>query len=296
MTWPPPALPRRDSAEEQPRVPTATGEFLIRAFRAGPTWAWATVGEVEAAHSGAADRGIRREGKMIEAVPDTLIHPGDTLAVAGDHDELFPLLNAIGEEVDDPELIAFPLESLPVILTCRATDGKTLAESLRTQGRGVSVTRVTRSGRDMPLTRIRKCTAVIRCIWSARSGTSNGAARRSVTRSGRRRTWTRSTSPGHRAGEALIGIPVLSLGGVSVGLGSAGGILLAGLTFGWLRSRHPMFGRFPVPAMWVFEVLGLHLFLAAVGISSGPAFVTGLTGAAPGCCWRAWPSRWCRTW
>jgi putative transport protein len=34
--------------------------------------------------------------------------------------------------------------------------------------------------------------------------------------------------------------------------------------------------------MWVFEVLGLHLFLAAVGISSGPAFVTGLTERGAG--------------
>ena len=144
----------QDSAQEQTPDATATGEILIRAFRAlGPPWAWATVGEVEAAHSGRVliER-IRRDGKVIDAVPDTLIHAGDTLALAGNHDELFPLLSTIGEEVDDPELIAFPLESLPVILTCRATDGKTLAESLRTQGRGVSVTRVTRSGRDMPLT------------------------------------------------------------------------------------------------------------------------------------------------
>jgi putative transport protein len=81
---------------------------------------------------------------------------------------------------------------------------------------------------------------------------------------------------------ALIGVPVLSLAGVSVGLGAAGGILLAGLVFGWLRSRYPTFGRFPVPAMWVFEVLGLHLFLAAVGISSGPAFISGLTARGAG--------------
>ena len=67
-----------------------------------------------------------------------------------------------------------------------------------------------------------------------------------------------------------------------MGLGSAGGILLAGLAFGWLRSRHPSFGRFAVPAMWVFEVLGLHLFLAAVGISSGPAFVSGLAERGAG--------------
>jgi putative transport protein len=81
---------------------------------------------------------------------------------------------------------------------------------------------------------------------------------------------------------ALIGVPALSLGGVSLGLGAAGGILFAGLAFGWLRSRHPTFGGFPVPAMWVFEVMGLHLFLAAVGISSGPAFVTGLAQRGAG--------------
>ena len=34
--------------------------------------------------------------------------------------------------------------------------------------------------------------------------------------------------------------------------------------------------------MWVFEVLGLHLFLAAVGISSGPAFLTGLANRGTG--------------
>jgi putative transport protein len=81
---------------------------------------------------------------------------------------------------------------------------------------------------------------------------------------------------------AVIGGPALSLGGVSLGLGSAGGVLVAGLAFGWLRSRHPTFGRFPVPAMWVLEVLGLHLFLAAVGISSRPAFVSGLAERGAG--------------
>jgi putative transport protein len=81
---------------------------------------------------------------------------------------------------------------------------------------------------------------------------------------------------------ALAGAPALALGGVSLGLGAAGGILGAGLAFGWLRARHPTFGRFPVPAMWVFEVLGLHLFLAAVGINSGPAFVRGLAERGAG--------------
>jgi hypothetical protein len=47
-------------------------------------------------------------------------------------------------------------------------------------------------------------------------------------------------------------------------------------------ARHPTFGRFPVPAMWLVEVLGQHLFLAAVGIRAEPAFVTGLADRGAG--------------
>lgn len=58
-------------------------------------------------------------------------------------------------------------------------------------------------------------------------------------------------------------------------------MLAAGLVFGWLRARHPTFGRVPPPALWVFEVVGLATFLAAVGLSAGPAFVAGLAARGP---------------
>jgi putative transport protein len=266
-------------AEDETSGTPASGPFLIRAFRVqGPPWVGATVGEVEDAHSGRLliER-IRHQGGLHEADPDTLIAVGSTLAVAGNHDELFPLLKAIGEEVDDPELLAFPMETLPVVVTSKAADGKTLEELLRANGRGVSITRLTRSGREMPLNPGRH---------AHRGDTLHLVGpRRHVEQAARALGYADRPAVdvdvvyvalGMALG-ALIGVPTLSLGGVSVGLGSAGGILLAGLVFGWLRSRHPTFGRFPGPAMWVFEVLGLHLFLAAVGISSGPAFVSGLT-------------------
>jgi putative transport protein len=274
----------RGSGEEAPSETPASGTFLIRAFRAqGPPWAWATVGEVEAAHSGhlLIER-IRHRGRLLEADPGTLIHPGDTLAVAGNHDELFPLLKAIGEEVDDPELLAFPLETLPVVLTCKAADGRTLEELLRARGRGVSITRLTRAGREMPLIAGRHvhCGDTLHLVGPKRhverAVLALGYADRPATD-----VDMVYVTLGIGLG-ALIGVPTLSLGGMSVGLGASGGILLAGLAFGWLRSRHPTFGRFAVPAMWVFEVLGLHLFLAAVGISSGPAFVTGLAERGAG--------------
>jgi putative transport protein len=277
---------RRGSAEgeEESSETLASGPFLIRAFRVqGPPWAGAAVGDVEAAHSGRVliER-VRHQGRLLEADPNTLIHPGDTLAVAGHHDELFPLLKAIGEEVDDPDLLAFPLEHLPVVVTRKEADGKTLEELLRAPGRGVSIFRLTRSGREMPLIpdhhvhRGDTLHLVGPKRHVERTALALGYADRPAAD-----VDTVYVALGIALG-ALIGIPALSLAGVSLGLGAAGGILLAGLLFGWLRSRYPTFGRFPVPAMWVFEVLGLHLFLAAVGISSGPAFFTGLTERGAG--------------
>jgi putative transport protein len=262
----------------------AGGPFLIRAFQVlEPPWAGTTVGEVEATHSGhlLIER-IRHRGELREADPDTLIHAGDILALAGDHNELFPLLKACGEEVDDPELLAFPLETLPVVVTSKAADGKTLQELLRANGRGVSIARLTRSGREMPLTPGRHAHRgdTLQLVGPKRHVEKAALALGYANRPGANLDVV-YVALGIALG-ALIGVPTLSLGGVSLGLGAAGGILCAGLIFGWLRAHHPTFGRFPVPAMWVFEVLGLHLFLAAVGISSGPVFVTGLAERGAG--------------
>jgi putative transport protein len=278
---------QQDSAADGDAEPSeipARGPFLIRAFRVqGPPWAGTTVGEVEGVHFGRLliER-VRHEGKLFEADSDSVMYVGDTLALAANHDELFPLLKALGEEVDDPELLAFPLETLHVVVTSKAADGQTLQGWLRGHGRGVSITRLTRSGRDMPLTPGRHLhrgdtlSLVGPKRHVERAAQALGYADRPAAD-----VDTIYVTLGIALG-ALIGVPVLSLAGVSVGLGAAGGILLAGLVFGWLRSRYPTFGRFPVPAMWVFEVLGLHLFLAAVGISSGPAFISGLTARGAG--------------
>ena len=48
---------------------------------------------------------------------------------------------------------------------------------------------------------------------------------------------------------------------------------------GYLRAVHPTFGRIPAPALWVFNNVGLTAFIAIVGISSGPGFVSGLKSA-----------------
>ena len=55
-----------------------------------------------------------------------------------------------------------------------------------------------------------------------------------------------------------------------------------GLVFGWLRSVRPTFGRIPEPALWVFDTIGLAVFIGIVGLSAGPSFVDGLRTTGPG--------------
>src|SRR5262249_22233033 len=75
---------------------------------------------------------------------------------------------------------------------------------------------------------------------------------------------------------ALIGAFVWKVGSVPLTLSTSGGALIAGLFFGWLRSVRPTFGRIPSSTVWFMNSVGLNVFIAVVGISSGPGFVAGL--------------------
>ena len=74
----------------------------------------------------------------------------------------------------------------------------------------------------------------------------------------------------------LVGALSFKWGSIPIGLSTSGGALLAGLILGWLRTIHPTFGRIPGPALALMNTLGLNVFIAVVGISSGPGFVAGL--------------------
>jgi putative transport protein len=68
----------------------------------------------------------------------------------------------------------------------------------------------------------------------------------------------------------LIGLLSLSAGGITIGLGTAGSILVVGLVGGWVRSRYPVFGAIPEPAQRLLMDIGLTVFIAVVGLHAGP--------------------------
>jgi putative transport protein len=74
----------------------------------------------------------------------------------------------------------------------------------------------------------------------------------------------------------LVGMLAVNVGGLPLTLTASGGALIMGLVFGWLRSVRPTFGRIPEAALWVFDTLGLAVFIGVVGLGAGPTFVSGL--------------------
>ena len=75
----------------------------------------------------------------------------------------------------------------------------------------------------------------------------------------------------------LIPIPVPVIG--SVKLGAAGGPLVMSLLLGYIGRLGPFNWRMPVVANIILRNLGLTLFLAGVGLSSGAPFVQNIGGS-----------------
>jgi len=87
----------------------------------------------------------------------------------------------------------------------------------------------------------------------------------------------------------LIGTLSVKVGGVSIGLGSAGGLLVSGLFIGFRRSIKPTFGQLPEATRWFLMEFGLLLFMAGVGMRAGSGIIdtlqqNGMTLVVAGIC------------
>jgi putative transport protein len=262
---------------------TAWHQFELRAFRVkerGPV-VGKTTQQVEALlpeHRVFVQR-IRRHGQILEATADAVIHAGDILAVAGRRDVLVSLLGAGAEEVDDRELLAVPIEGLDVYVTSKAADGKTLAELATLPGaRGVFLRRIVRGATATEIPILAGTQLNRGDIVTIVGRTPDVAAATKMLGYPDRATDVADVAfiGAAIAIGALLGALVYKVGSVPLTLSTSGGVLIAGLFFGWLRSVRPTFGRIPSPTVWFMNSVGLNVFIAVVGISSGPGFVAGL--------------------
>jgi putative transport protein len=222
---------------------------------------------------------IRRGGKIFDATGDTVILAGDVVAIAGRRDVLVNLIGPKADEIDDRELLAAPAEGVDVLVTNKDANGKTLEELAKwPEARGLFLRKIARGATAvtipiLPKTKIYR--GDILTLVGRTQDVSAGAKAFGVI--------DRATDVADVAFigaaiaiGALVGALVYKVGGVPLTLSTSGGALISGLFFGWLRSVRPTFGRIPTPTVWFMNSVGLNVFIAVVGISSGPRFVSGL--------------------
>jgi putative transport protein len=263
---------------------SAYREWDLRAFRLDSSpLPYRTVADLE--RSFAPERlfveRIRHAGAVIEATPGSRLGTGDTVVLGARREVMLQGLAGIGPEVEDRDLMDFPVVALDVVLTARDAAERTLADIAALHGRGVALLKLVRGGEEIPFTAstVLNRGDLLRLAGSKidveRAGCALGYIERPSSE-----TDVVFVGLGIVLG-GLVGALTFMVGGLPLSLTASGGALIMGLVFGWLRSVRPTFGRIPEPALWVFDTVGLAVFIGVVGLSAGPSFVSGLREMGP---------------
>jgi putative transport protein len=262
---------------------SAYREWDIRAYRLASELTCKTVGQLEASFAPARVfvQRVRRGPWVVEAQPETVILPGDIVAITARRHVLLAGDGPFAGEVEDRELLDFPVAALDVVVTSPDAAERTVAELAAEHGRGVALLKLVRGGEEVPFA---PGTVVNRGDLMRIAG-----AERDVERTGRALGYVER--PSSETDVVFLGLGILlgglvgaitwTVGDLPLSLTASGGALVMGLVFGWLRSVRPTFGRIPEAALWVFDSVGLAVFIGIVGLGAGPSFVAGLreTGA-----------------
>lgn len=209
--------------------------------------------------------------------PDTRISKGDILVVSGRREFVIGDEDWIGPESADRELLSFPIERVPVMVARKGVAGSTVADFRRADyARGVIIDSITRGDHQIPV--LAKTTLergdMVTLVGEKADVERAGAAMGYVDRPGMATDMV-FVSFGILVG-CIIGLLTLHIGNVPVSLSTSGGALIMGLVLGWLRSKRPTYGYIPKPVIWAFNNVGLNMFIAVIGISAAPTFISGL--------------------
>ncbi|RKP49687.1 aspartate-alanine antiporter [Pararobbsia silviterrae] len=216
---------------------------------------------------------VRRAGKAFEPEPDTVLQKDDIVLVVGRREQIVDVARLIGPEVTDSEDASLILQTRQAVFTAKGLNHHTIGDIRervdRTLRHGVFVESITRVGQPVPVLAGTKVEHgdVITFYGTAKD------TKRAVQAAGYELPYTIKTDfiymgVGLVLG-LLIGLVVVNIAGIPLTLGSGGGCLLAGLLFGWMRGKHPMYGVMPSAASRLLQDFGLAAFVAVVGLNSG---------------------------
>jgi putative transport protein len=215
---------------------------------------------------------LRRDGELIVPTPDMALQKGDLVSVVGILDEVAAerlSSRVMGRPVPDRELLYFNPETAKICVSRKGATGTTLGELRIPETHASFVSKMTRLGVDIDMS---SATILERGDVLEVTGPSSGLdhlgeklghVERDVAQT------DLSTFSWAIVLGTLLGTLTVTIAGIKIGLGSAGGLLALGLLVGYLRSLFPVFGQVPSGAQWIFTEMGLLIFMAGVGLRGG---------------------------
>ena len=233
-----------------------------------------TVREIEAAENDriAIER-ITRGGKTVEPEPDVTLRRDDVVIVVGHREEIVDVSRHVGPEVSGSGETGLILQTRQGVFTAKGLNHHTIADIRdqvdRNLRHGVFIESISRVGQPVP---VLPATKMEHGDVITFYGTGKDTMR-AVQAAGYELPYSIKTDfiymgVGLVLG-LLVGLIVINVAGIPLTLGSGGGCLLAGLIFGWMRGKHPMYGVMPPAASRLLQDFGLAAFVAVVGLNSG---------------------------
>ncbi|MDG2410280.1 MAG: TrkA C-terminal domain-containing protein [Halioglobus sp.] len=224
---------------------------------------------------------IRRNGNILKHGDTDQVELGDELLVVGPVEFFTTSISKIAEEITPDINRDEATQTAQVVVINRDVVGKTLRQLQLPHQFGVIITRLSRTNMSVPLgadVEISKGD-ILTVVGTNENidvfGDEIGHVERPIAE-----TDMVTFSFGIVAG-VLLGLAAITFGNVSIGLGSAGGLLASGLIIGYYRSVYPVFGRIPDGALWILMEFGLLLFMAGVGLRAGGDIIATFVSAGP---------------
>jgi putative transport protein len=262
-----------DNGTAGPGQLAALPELFGRVFRVEAA-AGQTVKQIEVAQKDlVAIEKVRRAGKVVDPTPDFVLSRDDLVLVVGRREQMVEVGALVGREMPDSGGMSLVMQTRQVVFTRKGMNHTTIAEVRKNVDRdlrhGVYIEKIERVGQPVPVlpeTKLEHGDVVT--VY----GTSTDT-KRAVQAAGYELAYSNKTDfiymgVGLVLG-LLVGLIVVNVAGIPLTLGSGGGCLLAGLVFGWMRGKHPMYGVMPTAASQLLKDFGLAAFVAVVGLNSG---------------------------
>jgi putative transport protein len=212
---------------------------------------------------------VKRNGTFIDYAPDKFLQLGDELHILAPVEYFTQTISSFGEEITPETSTAEDTETAQVVVTNKKVVNKAFRELDIARKYGVLLTSVSRMRIEMPHTAdltLRRGD-ILTVAGPSKNvdllGEELGHVERKIAET------DMVTFAFGIAFGVLLGLLSIKVGQISIGLGSAGGLLASGILIGYLRSIYPVFGRMPDAARWILMEFGLLLFMAGVGLRAG---------------------------